>query len=69
MNWIYKVVTVDSLFKEGNDHDIAVSREVAIARRANAGESMEKALNELGKDSWELVSIQGEFGIFKKPSN
>jgi len=69
MKWDYKVVTVNSLFKESNDHDIAVSKEAASARRANAGEGMENALNELGKDSWELVSIHGEFGIFKKPAN
>ena len=33
------------------------------------GEGIEKALNDLGKDSWELVSIVGDFGIFKKPVN
>jgi hypothetical protein len=28
---------------------------------------MESTLNELGGDSWELVTIAGDFGIFKKP--
>lgn len=69
MKWDYKVVSVDTLFRGGNDHDIAVSREAASARRASAGEGIEKALNDLGKDSWELVSITGDFGIFKKPAN
>jgi hypothetical protein len=32
------------------------------------GQGIEKTLNELGKESWELVSIVGEFGIFKKPA-
>lgn len=69
MKWDYKVVSVDTLFLGGNDHDIAVSREAASARRASAGEGFEKALNDLGNDSWELVSITGDFGIFKKPVN
>jgi len=69
MKWDYKVVSVDTLFQGSNDHDIAVSKEAASARRLTAGEGMEKALNDLGKDSWELVSITGEFGIFKKLAN
>lgn len=69
MKWNYKVVSVDSLFQGTNDHDIAVSTEAASARRASAGEGFEKTLNDLGKESWELVSITGEFGIFKKPAN
>jgi hypothetical protein len=69
MKWNYKVVSVDSLFQGTNDHDIAVSTEAASARRAIAGEGFEQTLNDLGKESWELVSITGEFGIFKKPAN
>ena len=69
MKWDYKVVSVDMLFQSANDHDIAVSKEAANARRNSVGEGIEKALNDLGKDSWELVSITGEFGIFKKPAN
>ena len=69
MNWDYKVVSIDVLFQSSNDHDIAVSKEAANARRASAGEGIEKALNDLGKDSWELVSITGDFGIFKRPTN
>ena len=69
MKWDYKVVSVNSLFQDSNDHDIAVSKEAAGARRVTMGQGMEKTLNELGKESWELVSITGEFGIFKKPVN
>ncbi|GJM15636.1 MAG: hypothetical protein DHS20C13_09630 [Thermodesulfobacteriota bacterium] len=69
MKWDYKVVSVDSLFQGSNDHDIAVSKEAANSRRTTAIEGMEKTLKDLGKDSWELVSIIGDFGIFKKPAN
>ena len=69
MKWDYKVVSVNTLFQGSNDHDIAVPKEAAGARRATAGEGMEKALNDLGKDAWELVSITGDFGIFKRSSN
>ncbi|MEM7008490.1 MAG: hypothetical protein AAF462_05075 [Thermodesulfobacteriota bacterium] len=69
MRWDYKVVSIDTLFQSSNDHDIAVSKEAANARRVNAGAGIESALNDLGKDSWELVSITGDFGIFKKPVN
>ncbi len=69
MKWDYKVVSIDTLFQGSNDHDIAVSKEAAGARRLSAGEGIEKALNGLGKDSWELVSITGDFGIFKKPAS
>lgn len=67
MKWDYKVVTVDRLFNESADHDIAVSKEAASARRSKQGEGIESTLRELGGDSWELVTIIGEFGIFKKP--
>jgi len=67
MKWDYKVVSIDLLFKGSNDHDIAVSKDAANARRTSAGEGIESALKELGKESWELVSITGDFGIFKKP--
>lgn len=68
MSWDYKVVTIDKLFNETGDHDIAVSKDAASARRAKQGEGIEATLKDLGKDSWELVSIVGEFGIFKKPA-
>lgn len=68
MNWNYKVVAVDTLFNSSNDHDIAVSKDAASTRRATMGQGIEKTLNDLGKESWELVSIIGEFGIFKKPA-
>lgn len=69
MTWDYKVVTVDKLFNESGDHDIAVSKEAASARRTKQGQGIESTLKELGGDSWELVTIIGEFGIFKKPLN
>lgn len=68
MKWDYKVVPVDKLFRSSNDHDIAVSKDAASTRRATMGQGVEETLNELGKESWELVSILGEFGIFKKPA-
>ncbi|MCZ6527961.1 MAG: hypothetical protein O6702_04435 [Candidatus Dadabacteria bacterium] len=68
MKWDYKVMPVDKLFQSSNDHDIAVSKDAASTRRTTMGQGMEKTLNELGKESWELVSILGEFGIFKKPA-
>ena len=69
MKWNYKVVSVDKLFQGTDDHDIAVSREAAAARRSKQGEGVEGALNKLGADSWELIAITGEFGIFKRPVN
>ncbi|MCK5710448.1 MAG: hypothetical protein KAI07_07900 [Deltaproteobacteria bacterium] len=68
MKWDYKVMSVDKLFQSSNDHDIAVSKDAASTRRTTMGQGIEKTLNELGKESWELVSIVGEFGIFKKPT-
>ena len=68
MKWDYKVMPVDKLFQSSNDHDIAVSKDAASTRRTTMGQGIEKTLNELGKESWELVSILGEFGIFKKPA-
>lgn len=69
MRWDYKVISVDKLFQGSDDHDIAVSKEAAAARRSKQGEGIESALKQLGDDSWELVTITGEFGIFKKPKN
>ncbi len=69
MKWDYKVVSIDKLFNETGDHDIAISKEAAASRRAKHGNGVEATLKELGEDSWELVSITGEFGIFKKPLN
>jgi len=69
MKWDYKVMSVDLLSQGSNDHDIAVSKEAATARRSALGDGIEKTLNKLGKESWELVSITGEFAIFKKQVN
>lgn len=67
MKWDYKVISIDQLFQEGADHDIAVSKEAASARRSKQGGGLESALQKLGEESWELVTFSGEFGIFKKP--
>lgn len=69
MKWEYRVISVDKLFQGSEDHDIAVSKEAATARRSKVGQGMESTLNELGEDSWELVTIAGDFGIFKKPGS
>ncbi len=64
--WDYKVVSTDVLVKRPQDHDIAVYKEEADSRRENARENLEDSLVSLGKDGWELVTITGEFAIFKK---
>lgn len=69
MKWDYKVVSVDKLFHGSDDHDIAISKEAATARRSKVGQGVEQQLNDLGKDSWELVTVVGDFGIFKKPKD
>ncbi len=68
MKWDYKVISVDKLFHENGDHDIAVSKDAASARRTKLGDGIESSLKKLGEESWELVTIAGEFGIFKKPA-
>ena len=69
MKWEYRVISVDKLFQGSEDHDIAVSKEAATARRNKVGQGMESTLNELGADAWDLVAIAGDFGIFKRPKN
>jgi hypothetical protein len=69
MKWDYRVISVDKLIQGSDDHDIAVSKEAAASRRNKVGHGMENTLNQLGEESWELVTIAGEFGIFKKPKN
>lgn len=69
MKWDYKVVSVDKLFHGSDDHDIAISKEAATARRDKVGQGIEQILNNLGEESWELVTVVGDFGIFKKPKD
>ncbi|MGQ0793047.1 MAG: hypothetical protein ACT4NX_03055 [Deltaproteobacteria bacterium] len=68
MNWDYKVISLDELFPEHTDHDIAVSRQAASSRRGKLGGGLENKLKELGADGWELITIAGEFSVFKRPA-
>jgi len=64
--WEYKVVTTDSLVQEPQNHDIAVSQEASNERKEFSKSIIEKSLNILGHDGWELISVLGDFCIFKK---
>jgi hypothetical protein len=66
MKWDYKVVTIDKLFHGSEDHDIAISKDAAAARRTKIGQGVEGTLNQMGEESWELVTIAGDFAIFKR---
>lgn len=58
---------MDELFSDHEDHDIAVSKQAAANRRSKIGKGLEHNLNQHGVQGWELITIIGEFGIFKKP--
>ncbi len=64
--WQYKVVSIDSLVKKTHDHDIDVYKEDVDMRRENAGKNLEKSLESLGNQGWNLVGHLGEFAVFKK---
>lgn len=66
MKWDYKVITIDKLFHGSEDHDIAISKDAAAARRTKLGQGVEGTLNQMGEESWELVTIAGDFAIFKR---
>jgi len=66
MKWDYKVVTIDKLFHGSEDHDIAISKDAAAARRTKLGQGVEGTLNQMGEESWELVTLAGDFAIFKR---
>lgn len=68
-DWEYKVVEIDKLTNELQNHDIAVSQDATNSRRENSKSNLELSLNNLGNDGWEFVTIIGEFSIFKKPKN
>jgi len=44
MKWDYKVVTIDQLFHGSDDHDIAISKDAAAARRNKQGQGVEGTL-------------------------
>jgi len=67
MNWEYKIIPWDELISNYEDHDIAVSKQAASSRRSKIGKGLEQKLNQQGDLGWELITIFGEFGIFKKP--
>ncbi|MBI4228893.1 MAG: hypothetical protein HY693_04130 [Deltaproteobacteria bacterium] len=67
MNWEYKIIPWDELISNYEDHDIAVSKQAASSRRSKIGKGLEQNLNQQGDLGWELITIFGEFGIFKKP--
>ncbi|MGD9652727.1 MAG: hypothetical protein AB7I96_07645 [Candidatus Dadabacteria bacterium] len=69
MKWDYKVVTIDQLFHGSDDHDIAISKDAAAARRNKQGQGVEGTLNKMGDESWELVTLAGDFAIFKRPKD
>ena len=67
--WEYKVVTTDYLMKEPQNHDIAVSQEANNERKDISKNSIQNSLNTLGHEGWELITVLGEFCIFKKSKN
>ena len=69
MEWEYKVVTTASLIQELQNHDIAVSHEASEARKESSKSTLEDSLTNLGNDGWEVVTVIGEYGIFKKSRN
>lgn len=69
MNWEYKIIPIVELVSDTEDHDIAVSKQAASSRRSRIGKGMEQNLNQQGELGWELITIFGEFGIFKKPKD
>lgn len=66
LNWEYKVVTSDSLTREVQSHDIAVSHEASTAMKETVRMNLESSLCELGESGWEFTAVIGEFVIFKR---
>ena len=67
--WEYKVVATDSLLHVLQNHDIAVSQTASNERKESSKGSIQQSLNELGHDGWELITVLGEYCIFKKYKN
>lgn len=67
--WEYKVIPTDSLLQVPQNHDIAVSQEANNERKESSKGSIQQSLNKLGHDGWELITVLGEFCIFKKSKN
>ncbi len=68
MNWHYKVLSIDNIMPNQDDHDIAVSKEASTKRKNKLACSFEDNLNKLGNEGWEMVTLFGDFVIFKKPN-
>jgi len=67
--WEYKVVATDSLLHVLQNHDIAVSQTASNERKESSKSGIQQSLNELGHDGWELITVLGEYCIFKKSKN
>ncbi len=67
--WEYKVIATDFLLQVPQNHDIAVSQEASNERKESSKSTIQQSLNKLGHDGWELITVLGEFCIFKKSKN
>jgi len=68
MSWEYKVLSTSDLLFSDQSHDIAVSRNAVDMHRETSKKELEKYLNHLGSERWELVTLIGDFTIFKRKS-
>ncbi len=64
--WQYKIVPLKSIFENSSDHNIDVSIEEGKTKSEKTRSGMEKKLNELGNEGWELTCAFGEFVLLKK---
>lgn len=64
--WQYKVVSVKGVGQDPSNHSVDVSIEGGKTKNENMRSGLEKMLNKLGSDGWELVCSLGEFVLLKK---